>query len=99
MGNAKQPAVYIMANAFRGTVYTGVTSDLVRRDYEHKHGTYKGFSQKHRCKQLVWYELHETMENAILREKQIKAGSRTQKIAFIEKENPFWHDLSPSIQS
>lgn len=95
----KQPAVYLMASALRGTLYAGVTSDLVRRDYEHKHEMFGGFTKKHGCKLLVWYELHENMESAILREKQLKNGSRHKKIQLIEKENPFWHDLSPSIQS
>lgn len=98
MQSSKQPAVYIMANGLRGTLYVGVTSDLVRRDYEHKHGMMDGFTKKHSCKLLVWYELHETMESAILREKQLKGGSRQKKLGIIEKENPFWHDLSPFIQ-
>lgn len=98
MREAKQPAVYVMASGLRCTLYIGVTSDLVRRDYEHKHGIMKGFTKKHGCKLLVWYELHETMDHAILREKQLKAGSRKKKLSLIEKENPFWHDLSSSIQ-
>lgn len=93
----KQPAVYIMSNQFRGTLYTGVTSDLIRRDYEHKHEIMDGFTKKHACKLLIWYELHESMEGAILREKQLKGGSRTKKVALVEKENPFWHDLSEAI--
>lgn len=88
-----------MASVLRGTLYVGVTSDLVRRDYEHKHGMIDGFTKKHGCKLLVWYELHESMESAILREKQLKSGSRDKKIQLIEKENPFWHDLSQPIQS
>jgi putative endonuclease len=99
MATIKQPAVYMMASGLRGTLYVGVTSDLVRRDYEHKHGIVDGFTKKHGCKLLVWYELHETMESVILREKQLKAGSRKKKITHIEKENPFWYDLSPSIQN
>lgn len=79
-------------------MYVGVTSNLPKRDYEHKHGLADGFTKKHACKLLVWYELHETMERAILREKQLKAGSRQKKINLIEKDNPFWHDLSPTIQ-
>ena len=98
MRHAKQPACYMMANSFRGTIYAGVTSNLPQRDYQHKHSLVDGFTKKHGCKILVWYEMHETMESAILREKQLKAGSRQKKIDLIEKENPFWHDLSASIQ-
>ena len=98
MREPKQPATYLMANGLRRTIYTGVTSDLPKRDYEHKQGLADGFTKKHGCKLLVWYELHETMESAILHEKQIKGGSRKRKIDLIEKENPFWHDLSKSIQ-
>jgi putative endonuclease len=94
----KQPAVYIMANRFRGTVYTGVTSNLLTRDYQHKTSAMDGFTKKYGCKFLVWFELHETMESAILREKQIKGGSRAKKIALIEENNPYWHDLSASIR-
>jgi putative endonuclease len=97
MGAPKQPATYMIANHLRGTIYAGVTSNLPKRDYEHKHGLADGFSKNHGCKFLVWYELHETMESAILREKQLKAGSRKRKIDLIEKENPFWHDLSQHI--
>jgi putative endonuclease len=99
MQEPKQPATYMMANSLRGTIYVGVTSNLLKRDYEHKQGVADGFTKKHSCTLLVWCELHETMESAILREKQIKAGSRQKKINLIEQENPFWHDLSPSIQS
>ena len=99
MQTTKQPAVYMMANGLRGTIYIGVTSDLIRRDYEHKHRMSEGFTKKHGCTLLVWYELHETMEHAILREKQLKAGSRQKKLTLIEKENPFWHDLSRTTQS
>jgi putative endonuclease len=94
----KIPATYMMANKFRGTIYAGVTSQMVQRDYMHKHGILEGFTKKYGCKLLVWFEIHETMESAILREKQLKAGSRQKKIDLIEKDNPFWHDLSPSIQ-
>lgn len=95
----KQPAVYMMASGYRGTLYAGVTSDLIRRDYEHKHGIRDGFTKQHGCKLLVWYEIYETMEHAILREKQLKAGSRKQKVKLIEANNPLWKDLSPEIQS
>ncbi len=69
----KQPAVYITTNQRNGTLYTGVTSDLIKRVYEHKEGTHNGFSKKYGCKQLVFYELYERMEAAIHRETQINA--------------------------
>jgi putative endonuclease len=76
----KRPAVYIVANKKRGTLYTGVTSTLTKRVYEHKEGLIHGFTKKYNCNLLVFYELHETMESAIMREKQIKAGSRKKKL-------------------
>jgi putative endonuclease len=84
----KQPRVYIVANKRHGTLYTGVTSNLPRRAYEHREGLVKGFTAKYGCKILVWYELHATMIDAITREKQIKAGSRAKKLALIESLNP-----------
>ena len=89
----KQPCVCIIANKRHGTPYTGVTSNLPRRAFEHREGLVKGFSKKYGCKVLVWYELHETMIDAITREKQIKAGSRAKKLALIEALNPEWNDL------
>jgi putative endonuclease len=89
----KQPAVYIMANRRNGTIYTGVTSDLIKRVYEHKYADVPGFTQKHECKHLVYYELIEDMMSAIAREKQLKGGSRKKKLALIEKINPYWEDL------
>jgi putative endonuclease len=76
----KQPCVYIMANKRQGTLYTGVTTNIPRRAFEHREGLVKGFSTKYGCKTLVWYELHETILEAIAREKQIKAGSRAKKL-------------------
>jgi putative endonuclease len=73
-----------MASRRHGTLYTGVTANLPRRAFEHREGLLKGFSAKYGCKILVWYELHETMIEAIAREKQIKAGSRAKKLALIE---------------
>ena len=84
----KQPCVYIVANHRNGTLYTGVTSNLPKRAFEHR----EGFSAKYGCKILVWYELHATMIDAIAREKQIKAGSRKRKLALIEALNPDWND-------
>jgi predicted GIY-YIG superfamily endonuclease len=89
----KQPAVYIVANRRNGTLYTGVTSNLVRRAYQHRNGSVPGFTFRYGCKMVVWYELHEHMASAITREKQIKAGSRRKKLALIEALNPSWHDL------
>jgi putative endonuclease len=89
----KQPAVYIMANRRNGTLYTGVTSDLPRRVFDHREGTVPGFTDRYGCKMLVWYELHDTMAGAIAREKQIKAGSRRKKLVLIEAMNPHWRDL------
>jgi putative endonuclease len=80
-----------------GTLYTGVTADLPRRAFEHREGLVKGFSAKYGCKILVWYELRETMIDAIAREKQIKAGSRAKKLALIEDLNPEWKDLYQSL--
>ena len=77
----KQPAVYIMTNRRNGTLYAGVTSDLVKRVWQHREGHGQGFTRRYGCKLLVWYELSGSMEQAILREKQIKAGSRAKKIA------------------
>jgi putative endonuclease len=93
----KQPAVYIMASERNGTLYTGVTSNLVGRDFIHKAKLIEGFTARYGCTLLVWFELHETMESAILREKQIKGGARKNKLALIEKENPEWRDLSQTL--
>ena len=93
----KQPAVYIMASARNGTLYTGVTSDLIRRAAQHRTGAVDGFTKRYGCKLLVWFEMADAMEGAILREKQIKAGSRAKKLALIEAGNPQWRDLYPEI--
>jgi len=93
----KQPAVYIMASKRNGTLYTGVTSALIKRTYEHKAGLAEGFTKRYGCKLLVYYELLERMEDAIAREKQIKAGSRARKIALIEGLNPGWADLYETL--
>jgi putative endonuclease len=93
----KQPAVYIVASRRSGTIYTGVTSSLVHRAYQHREGLTKGFSRRYECKLLVWYELHADMPAAIAREKQLKGGSRAKKIKLIEAMNPDWRDLYPDI--
>ncbi len=87
-----QPAVYIMANRKNGAIYTGVTSDLPKRAWEHRESQTEGFTRRYGCKLLVWFEFHSTMEAAIAREKQIKGGSRKRKIALIEADNPDWFD-------
>ncbi|MEQ1887817.1 MAG: GIY-YIG nuclease family protein [Alphaproteobacteria bacterium] len=93
----KQPAVYIMASRRNGTLYTGVTSNLPQRVYQHKHDVTGGFTSWYDCKLLVYFEMHEDMANAILREKKIKAGTRKTKISLIETVNPFWKDLYADI--
>ena len=93
----KLPAIYIMTNKRNGTLYTGVTSNLPRRVWEHKKEFFAGFSSKYKTHLLVYYELADTMYVAISREKQIKAGSRAKKIALIESINPDWWDLYPLI--
>ena len=89
----KQPAVYIVANDRNGTLYAGVTSHLLGRIYQHREGVVAGFTKRYGVKRLVWFEMHETMESAILREKQLKGGSRAKKLALIEAANPQWRDL------
>ncbi len=93
----KQPATYIMASKRNGTLYTGVTSNLPQRIWQHREGVADGFTKRHGCKILVWFELADTMEAAIVREKQIKAGSRARKLALIEGGNPQWKDLFGDI--
>ena len=93
----KEPAIYMMANKPNGTIYVGVTNDLVRRVYEHKYNLMPGFTQKYACHRLVYHEAFETMFDAISREKQIKAGSRKKKIILIETLNPQWRDLYDTI--
>jgi putative endonuclease len=93
----KQPAVYIMTNRRNGTLYTGVTSNLPQRVWQHREGAADGFTKRYGCKMLVGFEMHDNMEAAILREKQIKAGSRKKKLALIEAFNPQWRDLYEDI--
>ena len=88
-----QPTVYVMANHKGGTIYVGVTSDLVQRAWQHREGKVEGFTKRYGCKRLVWFELHATMDHAISREKQIKGGSRAKKVALIEADNSDWRDL------
>ena len=97
MRGERGPAVYIMANRRNGTLYTGVTSDLVRRVWQHRGGEVAGFAAQYGCKLLVWFEQHVSMEAAILREKAIKAGSRGKKLALIEVVNPGWADFGDGL--
>ena len=85
--------VYILANGRNGTIYIGVTSDLLKRVWQHKEGFADGFTRKYGIKQLVWYESHGEMYQAITREKQIKAWQRAWKVELIEEMNPYWNDL------
>ena len=93
----KQPAVYIVASRRIGTIYVGVTSGLVKRAWQHRTGALPGFTLQYGCKALVWYELHPTMESAIVQEKQLKGGSRARKLALIEASTPAWQDLFDDI--
>jgi putative endonuclease len=90
-------AVYIMANKRNGTLYAGVTANLPGRAFQHREGLVKGFTKKYGCKMLVWFEPHENMYAAIVREKQIKAGNRAKKLALIEALNPHWRDLYENL--
>jgi putative endonuclease len=89
----KIPAVYIMANKRNGTLYTGVTSNLLRRAWEHREALVSGFTTRYECKLLVWFEYYDSMQDAIAREKQIKAGSRKKELTLIDSLNPAWRDL------
>ena len=89
----KQPCVYILASKRNGTLYVGVTSNLVQRIWQHRNDEVEGFTQKYKVHTLVWYEVHETMESAIAREKAIKEWQRAWKLELIEAANPDWADL------
>jgi len=94
----KQPAVYIMASQRNGTLYIGVTSDLVQRIWQHKHNVVEGFTKKYGVHLLVYFELHDDMEAAIIREKRLKKWNRDWKLRLIEEKNPNWDDLYDSIR-
>ena len=93
------PFVYISASKRNGTLYIGVTKDLVRRVYEHKTDAVPGFTSRHEVHNLVWYEQTDSILSAIQREKQMKAWKRDWKIKLIEQTNPYWHDLYPGLLS
>ena len=89
----KQPCVYILASERNGTLYVGVTSNLVKRVWEHKSDLVGGFTRRYGVHTLVWYEGHETMASAIAREKAIKEWRRAWKLELVEERNPAWRDL------
>ncbi len=93
----KQPTIYILASQRNGTLYIGVTSDLVKRIWQHKNKLVEGFTQKYNVHQLVYFEQHHEMISAIAREKQLKKWNRDWKLALIAKTNPDWRDLWPDI--
>ncbi len=93
----KQGYVYIMANKPQGTLYIGVTSDIIKRVYEHKNDFVDGFTRKYELKSLVYYEVFDEIAEAIKREKQLKEWQRKWKIELIEKQNPKWEDLYETI--
>jgi putative endonuclease len=90
----KQPCVYLLARSSHGTFYTGVTSDLIGRIHQHREGKIKGFTARYSIKRLVWFEQHQTMETAMLREKQIKRWARAWKYDLVNTVNPTWRDLA-----
>ena len=93
----KQPCVYILASRRNGTLYVGVTSNLVQRVWQHRNDIMEGFTRKYGVQRLVWFEMHPSMMSAIAREKAIKKWSRAWKLALIESGNPAWKDLYEEI--
>ena len=93
----KRGYVYIVASARNGTLYIGVTSNLLKRAWEHREGIVDGFTKRYGCKTLVWFEVHDRIEDAIRREKQMKEWRRAWKLREIEAMNPDWQDLFPTL--
>ena len=93
----RQPCVYILANGFNGTLYVGVTSNLIGRILQHRDGTYESFTKRHGIVRLIWFEMADTMEAAIASEKRIKKWRRDWKKNLIEHDNPKWEDLGVSL--
>ena len=89
----KQPVVYILATGKRGTLYIGVTSNLIARTWQHREHVVEGFTKRYDVTNLVWYELHCTMDTAILREKQLKKWNSEWKLRLVQESNPEWRDL------
>lgn len=94
----KQPAVYILASERNGTLYIGVTSNLPQRIWQHREGLVEGFTNRYSVKMLVWYEMHESMESAIMREKALKKWRRGWKLELIEQSNAQWRDLWDAVK-
>ena len=99
MALGKGGFVYILASRRNGTLYVGVTSDLVRRVFEHREGLISGFTQTYGVKSLVWYERHDDIESAIVRETRIKGWKRAWKLELIEAVNPEWYDLYVTLNA
>ncbi len=97
MLSPRQPCVYILASKAYGTIYIGVTSDLITRLHQHRTDAVSGFTSQHGVHRLVRYELFDEMGSAIAREKQLKRWHRQWKINLIESDNPDWHDLAPGL--
>ena len=93
----KQPCVYILASRRNGTLYVGVTSNLIQRVHQHRSDAVEGFTKRYGVHTLVWWEVHGDMESAIRREKQIKGWDRRAKLGLIERGNPDWQDLWPML--
>jgi putative endonuclease len=93
----KLPCVYLLASKRNGTLYVGVTSNLIQRIWQHKNDQVEGFTRKYKVHTLVWYEAHETMESAIAREKAIKEWQRAWKLELVEETNPEWRDLYAEV--
>jgi putative endonuclease len=89
--------VYMLANRRNGTLYIGMSDDLVRRVWQHRNGIIRGFTEKYAVKLLVWYEQHETRESAFQRERQMKKWNRAWKLKLFEEMNPSWHDLFDNV--
>jgi putative endonuclease len=94
MRDTFQPTVYLMASHHQGTLYVGVTSDLLQRLHQHREGLIEGFTKDYGVQRLVWFEQHATMEDAIIREKRIKKWNRAWKVSLIEQANSGWRDLA-----
>lgn len=95
--NSKQPAAYILASQRNGTLYIGVTSDLMKRGWQHRNDVVSGFSKRYGVHRLVYFEMHDGMEAAIIREKQLKKWNRKWQLELIESGNPGWWDLWPGL--
>lgn len=93
----KQGYVYILSNHYHGTIYIGVTSDLIKRIWQHKEKLVDGFTKQYNLTMLVWFECHDTIVGAIESEKKLKNIHRSKKLEIIEKANPLWHDLYPEL--